>query len=93
MTNSIIWSTYLEADSRSANQQIIDLLLNPKDDYCVQKPLEIIIIIIIISVEPFVEPWQLFSFLILYTVSRTPWTGDQPVAKASTYTRNNTNRE
>jgi hypothetical protein len=22
-----------------------------------------------------------FSFLILYTVGRTPWTGDQPVAK------------
>jgi hypothetical protein len=24
---------------------------------------------------------SLFSFLILYTVGRTPWTGDQPVAR------------
>jgi hypothetical protein len=26
------------------------------------------------------QPWPLFSFLILYTVGRTPWAGDQPVA-------------
>jgi hypothetical protein len=26
-------------------------------------------------------PWPLFQFLNLYTVSRTPWTGDQPVAR------------
>jgi hypothetical protein len=25
-------------------------------------------------------PWLLFQFLNLYTVGRTPWTGDQPVA-------------
>jgi hypothetical protein len=31
--------------------------------------------------EPFIGLWPLFSFLILYTVSRTPWTGDQPVAR------------
>jgi hypothetical protein len=24
---------------------------------------------------------QIFSFLILYTIGRTPWTGDQPVAR------------
>jgi hypothetical protein len=31
--------------------------------------------------QPFVGPWPLFSsFLILYTVGRTPWTGDQPIA-------------
>jgi hypothetical protein len=28
----------------------------------------------------FVEPWPLLSFLIFYTVGRTPWTRDQPVA-------------
>jgi hypothetical protein len=33
------------------------------------------------AVEHFVGPWPLFSFLILYTVGRTPWTGDQPVAR------------
>jgi hypothetical protein len=30
---------------------------------------------------PFVGPWSLFQFLNLYTVGRTPWTGDQPVAR------------
>jgi hypothetical protein len=33
------------------------------------------------SLQPFVGPWPLFSFLILYTVGRTPWTGDKPVAR------------
>jgi hypothetical protein len=30
---------------------------------------------------PFVEPWPLFTFLILFTVGRTLWTRDQPVAR------------
>jgi hypothetical protein len=33
------------------------------------------------AVQPFVGPWQFFRFLILYTVDRTPWMGDQPVAR------------
>jgi hypothetical protein len=33
------------------------------------------------ALQPFVEPWPLFQFLNLYTVGRTPWTGDQPVAR------------
>jgi hypothetical protein len=33
------------------------------------------------TLQPFVGPRPLFSFLILYTVSWTPWTGDQPVAR------------
>jgi hypothetical protein len=33
------------------------------------------------AVQPFVGPWPIFSFLILYTVGRTPWTADQPVAR------------
>jgi hypothetical protein len=32
------------------------------------------------ALQPFVGPWPLFGFLILHTVGRTPWTGDQPVA-------------
>jgi hypothetical protein len=32
------------------------------------------------TLQPF-GPWPLFSFLILYTVGRTPWTGDQPVVR------------
>jgi hypothetical protein len=30
---------------------------------------------------PLLDLGRFFSFLILYTVGRTPWTGDQPVAK------------
>jgi hypothetical protein len=33
------------------------------------------------ALQPFVGPWPIFSFLIFYTVGRTPWTGDQPAAK------------
>jgi hypothetical protein len=32
------------------------------------------------ALQSFVRPWPLFNFLILYTVGRIPWTGDQPVA-------------
>jgi hypothetical protein len=52
-----------------------------------------IIIIIIIILQPFVGLVGFSSFLILITVGRTPWTGDQTVAKTSTYTQNNTNTE
>jgi hypothetical protein len=31
--------------------------------------------------QPFVGPWPLLSFLNLYTVGRTPWTEDQPLAR------------
>jgi hypothetical protein len=34
----------------------------------------------IMTVEPFFGPWVLFQVLNLYTVGRTPWTGDQPFA-------------
>jgi hypothetical protein len=35
-----------------------------------------------LSLQPFFGPLAgIFSFLILYTVGRTPWTGDQPVAR------------
>jgi hypothetical protein len=33
------------------------------------------------ALKPFVGPWPLFHFLNLYTVDRTPWTKDQPVAR------------
>jgi hypothetical protein len=36
---------------------------------------------IFLVLQPFVGPWPLFSFLILYTVGRTPWTRDQLVAR------------
>jgi hypothetical protein len=33
-----------------------------------------------VTLQPFFGRGRFFSFVILYTVSRTPWTGDQPVA-------------
>jgi hypothetical protein len=33
------------------------------------------------GLQPFVGPWPFFQFLNVYTVGRTPWTGDRPVAK------------
>jgi hypothetical protein len=33
------------------------------------------------AVQPFVRPWLFLSFLILYTIGRTPWMGDQPVVR------------
>jgi hypothetical protein len=33
------------------------------------------------ALQPFVGPWPLFQFLILYIVVRAPWNGDQPVAR------------
>jgi hypothetical protein len=43
------------------------------------------------ALRPFVGPWLLFQFLDFYTVGGTFWKGDHPVAKAATYTENNTN--
>jgi hypothetical protein len=40
-----------------------------------------IIIIVIMLYSPLLGLGRFFSFLILYTVVRTPWTGDQPDAK------------
>jgi hypothetical protein len=38
-------------------------------------------------------PTFLYSFLIFYTVGKTPWTSDQPRRKAATYTQDSTNTE
>jgi hypothetical protein len=43
-----------------------------------------IIIIIIMALKPYVGLGRFSSFLILYIVCRTPWTGDQPVARHRT---------
>jgi hypothetical protein len=37
---------------------------------------------------PVLDLGRFFSFSILDTVGRTPWTGDQPVARPLTYTKN-----
>jgi hypothetical protein len=34
------------------------------------------------AVEPFVGAWPLFQFRSFYTVGRTHWTGDQPLARS-----------
>jgi hypothetical protein len=35
----------------------------------------------IMALQPFVGPWILFQVINLYTVGRTPWTEDPPVAR------------
>jgi hypothetical protein len=40
-----------------------------------------------IALQPFVGPSSLLSFSILYTIGRTPWTGDQPYARSLTIRR------
>jgi hypothetical protein len=40
------------------------------------------------ALQPFVEPSPFFSFLILHTVSMSPWDGASASRKASTYTQN-----
>jgi hypothetical protein len=39
------------------------------------------------------EPGRFFSFLIFYTVGRTPWTGGSVGPKTATYTQDSTNTE
>jgi hypothetical protein len=46
------------------------------------------------ALQPFVGPWPLFQFFILYTVGRAPWTRDETVARpllthGTTQTHNN----
>jgi hypothetical protein len=33
------------------------------------------------DLNPLVGPWPVYRFLILYTVGRTPWMGDQPMER------------
>jgi hypothetical protein len=47
--------------------------------YCVTLNFKMIISLCLYS--PVLGLGRFFSFLILYTVGRTPWTGDQPVAR------------
>jgi hypothetical protein len=41
------------------------------------------------ALQPFVGPWSLFSFLILYIVDKTSWTMGSARRKAATYTQDN----
>jgi hypothetical protein len=40
-----------------------------------------VILSLSMALQPFLDFGHFFSFLILYTVDRAPWTGDQPVAR------------
>jgi hypothetical protein len=42
----------------------------------------IIIVVIIMALQPFFGLGRFFSFFILHTDCRAPWTGDQPVARS-----------
>jgi hypothetical protein len=67
---------YLEAVSSIRNLRTCHVLL------VTGGPLNIVIIMILsMALQPFVRPWPLVQFLNLYIAGRTPWKGDQPVAK------------
>jgi hypothetical protein len=34
------------------------------------------------ALQPFIGPGRFSSFVILYTIGRTPWTGDQPITRS-----------
>jgi hypothetical protein len=51
------------------------------------------LLLLLLFYSPLLGLGRFFSFLILYTVDRTPWMWDQPVARPLTYTQNNTNTE
>jgi hypothetical protein len=40
----------------------------------------VVLLLLLFLCSPFLGLGRFFSFLILYTVGRTPWTEDQPVA-------------
>jgi hypothetical protein len=48
---------------------------------CLSVCLSIYLSICLSIYNPLLDHGRFFSFLILYTVDRTPWTGDQPVAR------------
>jgi hypothetical protein len=63
---------------------ILDLHSWYRDDILIttlQNHLDCNLIIFFMALLPSVGPWPLFSFLILCTGGRTPWTGNQPVAR------------
>jgi hypothetical protein len=47
----------------------------------VETPLNQLLSIYLWLCSPLLDLGRFFSFLTLYTVGRTPWTGDQPVAR------------
>jgi hypothetical protein len=55
-------------------------------------PTTIIIYLLLWLCCPYVGPWPLLEFVILYIVGRLPWTGDQHVARLYAYIQDNTKR-
>jgi hypothetical protein len=41
----------------------------------------LLLLLLLLLYSPLLGPGPFFSFLILNTVGRTPWTGDQPIAR------------
>jgi hypothetical protein len=76
--------TEIETDTRPLNILILCTLF--KNAYRLNLYLTLFFSVKLLSTylwlySHFVGPWELFSFLIFYTVGRTPWMGDQLVAR------------
>jgi hypothetical protein len=59
---------------------------------CMCRTAEVYLYIYLWLYSPLLDLGSFFSFLILYTVSRTPWAGDQPVARPLPTHRINSHR-
>jgi hypothetical protein len=70
---------------REKDEESERFIILPNEEFCDLFRSPVIVLSIYLSIylsmalQPFIGIWPLFQFLELYTVGRTPWTGDQPV--------------
>jgi hypothetical protein len=72
--DGIVWATH----SRQMHKKISNFTVITKETSVLSKHLCVHVSMALLS---FFGPWPLFSFLILYIIGRTPWSGEQSVAK------------
>jgi hypothetical protein len=70
-----------QSTNYSSSFLILSILLSLLCISCTYSPQTDMLSICLWLCSPSVGPWPLFQFLNLYAVGRTPWLGDQPVAR------------
>jgi hypothetical protein len=73
---------YLDIPETIISKQLTLRYIRLKQYICLSfRPSVRLSVYLFMALQPFVEPWPFFQLLKLYTVGRTPWTGNQPVAR------------